>query len=722
MSSKQTPKIRKGIAQSPPSHHFMPRDHALDQDYKNDPHGVEVDERNVIYDQGMGHNFGDIPIQAKLTVNQPDDEYEREADRVADKVMRMPEKKEEEEREPIQAKSLNEGSTTTVMRQLENEEEEDDEPVQAKLLNSPFIQRQAEAEDEEKIPVLTQQFDRNNIQLQEAESEEDEESVQTKPDPTRHRRRFRQIRNPINRLNGIGQSLPVGTRESLEHRFGHDFSNVRIYTGEQASSIANDLNARALTIGEKIVFNRGQYVPGSRRGNRLLAHELTHVIQQTGNKRSKVPRIASKPKTRQPTHQSLRIQKRLSRKEMIQRSRALFISTHGNRGFLNNAAAFHREHNYPNPQRVSSVEEMLEHMVRMRRPIQWVRIVSHATDQGIMLPLLRGGGSTLFQQDLTLQRRFEMQQELGLENITVRRRRRVGRRRVTEYVVQQVAYHSAPQNWVRRAWQHIARSTPANATLLRNIGLTQSPNPMTEMHNFFWWILDRELLNTPHPRQRRGRRIRYLINMSARTRRRVMASINRNIGIFRTRVIAGPYAGGIPLDVARRAPPERGGRRTPQQVRQLEAAIVSAAQTIIQRELRTGIRARFQEPSTRYRTIQGALERGTYARNLLRAKYSIANGAELQIRGCNIGQNQTWLERFQDFFGHGTGTRRSRPHVSAPNLRMFYGRTSHRVRRGRRRVRIHGPWREWLQTGRGRRRRRIYPNNPRFRNHIVHVR
>jgi hypothetical protein len=83
-----------------------------------------------------------------------------------------------------------------------------------------------------------------------------------------------------NALSGTGQPLNRPTRDFMEPRFGHDFSRVRVHTGEQQAQSARLIGARAYTVGNKVVFNRGEYVPETRRGKQLLAHELTHVIQQ----------------------------------------------------------------------------------------------------------------------------------------------------------------------------------------------------------------------------------------------------------------------------------------------------------------------------------------------------------------------------------------------------------------------------------------------------------
>jgi hypothetical protein len=79
-----------------------------------------------------------------------------------------------------------------------------------------------------------------------------------------------------------GEPLPTETRTFFESRFGHDFGDVRIHTAPQVQRTAASLNARAYTRGNDIGFAGGEYDPGSSVGKRLLAHELTHTIQQTG--------------------------------------------------------------------------------------------------------------------------------------------------------------------------------------------------------------------------------------------------------------------------------------------------------------------------------------------------------------------------------------------------------------------------------------------------------
>jgi hypothetical protein len=81
-------------------------------------------------------------------------------------------------------------------------------------------------------------------------------------------------------LRSPGQPLDATTRSFMEPRFGHSFGNVRVHADAMAAASAQAVNALAYTVGENIVFGPGQFVPGTMGGRQLLAHELTHVVQQ----------------------------------------------------------------------------------------------------------------------------------------------------------------------------------------------------------------------------------------------------------------------------------------------------------------------------------------------------------------------------------------------------------------------------------------------------------
>lgn len=154
--------------------------------------------------------------QAKLAIGTAGDVYEKEADRVADEVLAMPD---------------------------------------SRVVSTPSFS--------------------NSDQLSSAGT------VQTKHVPALNHgvNLSRSSQAMISSLRG-GEPLPTSEREYFEPRFGHAFNGIRIHNGRDAGAAADSINARAFTVGNNIAFAQGQYRPGTSEGRRLLAHELTHTIQQ----------------------------------------------------------------------------------------------------------------------------------------------------------------------------------------------------------------------------------------------------------------------------------------------------------------------------------------------------------------------------------------------------------------------------------------------------------
>jgi hypothetical protein len=219
-------------------------------------------------------------IQPKLKIGEPNDKYEQEADRVAEQVMRMPEPGCPEcDEELVQTKPLVEQISPLIQRQEEEEEEE----LQTKRLDSqisPLIQKQTE-EGEEEEEELLQTKEYNSLQRQPIEEEEEEEPVQTKCDRSETGETTPQLTSDIHAMKGSGQPLPNSERAFFEPRFGRKFGDVRLHTGTEAAETAQALRARAYTIGKDITFGAGEYKQETFEGNKLLAHELAHVVQQS---------------------------------------------------------------------------------------------------------------------------------------------------------------------------------------------------------------------------------------------------------------------------------------------------------------------------------------------------------------------------------------------------------------------------------------------------------
>ena len=173
----------------------------------------------------------------KLTINNPSDRYEQEADAVADKVMQM---------------------------------------------NTPSVQKKSGADSffsSSPISITPLQRKCDNCK--------EEEKMQRKEIDGEELTADNNLENYVGGLQSGGHPLPNEARNFYEPRFGYDFSNVKIHTDAVAAKSAQSINALAYTSGSNIVFNKGQYAPETDSGKKLLGHELTHIVQQGSvNKKS----------------------------------------------------------------------------------------------------------------------------------------------------------------------------------------------------------------------------------------------------------------------------------------------------------------------------------------------------------------------------------------------------------------------------------------------------
>jgi len=92
-----------------------------------------------------------------------------------------------------------------------------------------------------------------------------------------------EVEETIHASRGLGQPLGNNVRQQMESAMGVDFRGVRIHSDVRSDSLSRSVNARAFTVGQDIYFRQGAYEPGSSKGRELLAHELTHVVQQSGS-------------------------------------------------------------------------------------------------------------------------------------------------------------------------------------------------------------------------------------------------------------------------------------------------------------------------------------------------------------------------------------------------------------------------------------------------------
>ncbi|MDS9397064.1 DUF4157 domain-containing protein [Aphanizomenon flos-aquae NRERC-008] len=204
------------------------------------------------------------PIQTKLTIGQPGDKYEQEADQVASQVV-------QQINSPVPVQSA-QGQTV----QREDATPFEEEQVQAKSI-SDTIQREEVAPFEEE--QLQAKSISDTIQREELPEEEQLQGKSLKGEIAA----TPNLETSIQGARGSGQPLDENIRQPMEKAFGGvDFSQVKVHNDAVSDQLNQSIQARAFTTGQDVFFRGGEYDPGSRGGQELIAHELTHVVQQTG--------------------------------------------------------------------------------------------------------------------------------------------------------------------------------------------------------------------------------------------------------------------------------------------------------------------------------------------------------------------------------------------------------------------------------------------------------
>ncbi|SFM60914.1 protein of unknown function [Chitinophaga sp. YR627] len=275
----------------------------------------------------------DAFFQPKLSVGQPGDKFEREADAVADKVVNRQSAKgnavQRKEISSVQAKSEPKEEEKKVQKQ-----EDKDEKVQKKdakeekkpELNAPRkeeekpVQKKGK-EEEKKMPAPGKKEEEKPVQKKGKEEEKKAPAPEKKEEEKPVQKKEEQEKKPaadevlkeekeddkkggkpavmakesnsrgmedggeqlgqrLSEQRGNGVPLSPDVKREMSQAIGADFGNVRVHTGDKATELSSELGAQAFTHGNDVYFNSGKYDPSTAGGKHLLAHELTHVVQQ----------------------------------------------------------------------------------------------------------------------------------------------------------------------------------------------------------------------------------------------------------------------------------------------------------------------------------------------------------------------------------------------------------------------------------------------------------
>lgn len=241
-------------------------------------------------------------MQTKMSVSKPGDAQEKQADRVAEQVSRAPKPKEGEQ------KAVNRASLEPAITPAKKDDKLSPKPVEAARAIQP---NQAKPEEKSAARKASPAPQEQKL-AREIKSEKPEQSLnraqQEAPSPGQDAMAGQavtpDVEARIEQRKGGGAPLSESVKADMENQIGHGFGAVNIHTDAEAADLCTQMNARAFTVGNDVYFAPGEYAPESSSGRELLAHELTHVVQQGGQVSPKLMRANGSSSTTQPPAQT----------------------------------------------------------------------------------------------------------------------------------------------------------------------------------------------------------------------------------------------------------------------------------------------------------------------------------------------------------------------------------------------------------------------------------
>jgi len=215
--------------------------------------------------------FPRFPIQPKLTIGAPGDKYEQEADRVAQQVVHQ-----------INAPTSAQAMANETIQRVDDLDDDDGDLQRSPVAET--IQRVNDLDDDD--DALQRSPVAETIQRV-GDLDDDDDDLQMKLIVQRVSTEgamaaSTELEVAIQQSRGSGQPLAESVREPMEQAFGADFTGVRVHADARSDQLNQSIQAKAFTTGQDIFFRQGTHSPSSPGGQELIAHELTHVVQQNG--------------------------------------------------------------------------------------------------------------------------------------------------------------------------------------------------------------------------------------------------------------------------------------------------------------------------------------------------------------------------------------------------------------------------------------------------------
>jgi hypothetical protein len=420
------------------------------------------------------------------------------------------------------------------------------------------------------------------------------------------------------------ETLPDGTRHELERRFGSPLEGVRVHADEEGRREAARHSAIAVARGSELFFADGAYAPGTDRGDRILRHEVAHLLQS----RAAGPawpeamlEAEADVAASAPGPVAIRGRARAGAPLPMK----TFISTVAGSGYLEAAVKFFKLWENETAIRIASHEDVVTSLAKDTGALSEFRIVAHGNPYNLFLPLLAQGKGYASKDDLGLQTQAQLAGELGRKA------------HVTTDMTAQV-------------YRWLAADKAASA-LLGRLKLTAAPTGM--LQEFLWWVVDEHWADHATESAASGTG-----TPSAPGDKTALAAEVKPVeaAVESLAVAALPAtASKADLDELR--------------TRTLAAfAAQSWSWTVGQGEIKEKL-DRFRDPDNV--ALAREVKAGTFEDSLKKVKARVSDKTYIEIRGCNVGRNDDYLNAVRAYFG----TKPDKlPSISAPTLYQFFGR------------------------------------------------
>lgn len=428
-----------------------------------------------------------------------------------------------------------------------------------------------------------------------------------------------------------GAPLPSPVRVSLETRFGRILGQVRVHSGPAADRLARRHEALAVNVGDRLYFADGAYAPGTPHGDRVLRHELTHYLQRR-NTGAAWPTALLEAEADELAGRSagpLPVRGRAAGVSPL--AMKTYVSTVGGNPYLDIAVKYYKLWENETATRIGSYQAIVDDLAKDKSALGDFRIVAHANGSSLFLPLMAAG---------------KVYADLGFLELQ------------TEQAValkySEIGHVSGDMTGTVHRW--LKKVEPGKSLLTK---LKMDADLSGLVKDWVWWVVDEHFAATAREEKPKAKE---------------KASTAKGIAALRSEVAKAQAA--IKPALVASLPKGLGAA----DMDTLRTATLDAFKADGWKWAPVGtgdLKSRLDLLTDADRSsLRTALEGGTFEANLKAVKARVSDKTRIEIRGCNIGSNDDYLNGIRAFFGtkDPAGKKTDRlPAISAPMMYQYFG-------------------------------------------------